>query len=240
MPLTKYAKKREPQWRDSDRKAQKEGLKHSVYSVNGDVYTGEWSDNKKCGKGTQTWKKSGTIYDGDWKNDMRDGFGTYSIQQGGVYVKQYAGGWKNDMRDGFGTHFYGDDEYYEGEWSKDKRCGWGRMYYSDGSIYEGEWFDDKQHGQGLLLLANGNRYEGMWKNHMKNGDGRFLYLDKGQIYTGFWVDNIAKCGTVEDFDRNNAPDPPKYPIPECTLLDKESVLRAAKEEYEQNSTSHQS
>ena len=51
------------------------------------------------GKGTQTWKKSGTIYDGDWKNDMRDGFGTYSIQQGGVYVKQYAGGWKNDMRD---------------------------------------------------------------------------------------------------------------------------------------------
>ena len=63
-------------------------------------------------------------------------------------------------------------------------------------------------------VANGNRYEGMWKNHMKNGDGRFLYLDKGQIYSGFWVDDIAKCGTVEDFDRDNAPDPPKYPIPE--------------------------
>lgn len=49
---------------------------------------------------------------------------------------------------------------------------------------------------------------------MKNGDGRFLYLDKGQMYTGFWVNDVAKCGTVEDFDRDNAPQPPKYPIPE--------------------------
>lgn len=49
---------------------------------------------------------------------------------------------------------------------------------------------------------------------MKNGDGRFLYLDKGQMYTGFWVNDVAKCGTVEDFDRDSAPEPPKYPIPE--------------------------
>ena len=49
---------------------------------------------------------------------------------------------------------------------------------------------------------------------MKNGDGRFLYLDKGQMYTGFWVNDVAKCGTVEDFDRDSAPQPPKYPIPE--------------------------
>ena len=62
--------------------------------------------------------------------------------------------------------------------------------------------------------ANGNRYEGSWEDDMKNGDGRFLYLDKGQMYTGFWVNDVAKCGTVEDFDRDSAPQPPKYPIPE--------------------------
>ena len=50
MPITKYSRKRQPQWRESDRLAQKEGLRHAVHSVNGDVYTGEWADNKKCGE----------------------------------------------------------------------------------------------------------------------------------------------------------------------------------------------
>ena len=66
---------------------------------------------------------------------------------------------------------------------------------------------------------------------MKNGDGRFLYLDKGQIYTGFWVDNIAKCGTVEDFDRNNAPDPPKYPIPEVCAFRRSNIHATAMHMY---------
>lgn len=49
---------------------------------------------------------------------------------------------------------------------------------------------------------------------MKNGEGKFLYLDKGQVYTGTWMDDTAKCGTLEDFGREGAPDPPIYPIPE--------------------------
>ena len=62
--------------------------------------------------------------------------------------------------------------------------------------------------------ANDNRYEGSWKNDMKNGAGKFFYLDKGQVYTGTWVDDVAKCGSLEDFGREGAPDPPVYPIPE--------------------------
>lgn len=65
-----------------------------------------------------------------------------------------------------------------------------------------------------LRAANGNRYEGSWEDDMKNGDGRFFYLDKGQKFTGFWVNDVAKCGTMEDSDRDSAPQPPKYPIPE--------------------------
>lgn len=118
---------------------------------------------------------------------------------------------------GYGTNFYSEDEYYEGEWYADKRSGWGRMYYSDGSVYEGEWYSDKRSGKGLLRLANGNRYEGSWNNHMKNGPGKFYYLDKGQVYVGQWVDDIAKCGTLEDFGRESAPDPPVYPIPEVSV-----------------------
>ena len=65
----------------------------------------------------------------------------------------------------------------------------------------------------VQYIACGNRYEGLWKSDMKNGSGRFMYLNKGQVYTGEWVDDVPVCGMLEDVGRNGAPDPPVYPIP---------------------------
>ena len=70
----------------------------------------------------------------------------------------------------------------------------------------------------FIILVNGNRYEGSWKNDMKDGDGKFLYLDKGQVYTGVWKENVAKSGTLEDFDRDSAPNPPIFPLPEVNNM----------------------
>ena len=53
---------------------------------------------------------------------------------------------------------------------------------------------------------------------MKHGPGKFLYLDKGQIYTGYWVQDIAKSGNLEDFRREKAPNPPVFPIPEVDYM----------------------
>ena len=50
MPILKAPKKRQPLWKEWDKAAQKEGVRAPVYAVNGDVYTGEWSDNKKHGE----------------------------------------------------------------------------------------------------------------------------------------------------------------------------------------------
>ena len=52
---------------------------------------------------------------------------------------------------------------------------------------------------------------------MKNGPGKFFYLDRGQVYTGNWVDDIPKCGTLEDVERETASNPPVYPIPEVCV-----------------------
>ena len=49
---------------------------------------------------------------------------------------------------------------------------------------------------------------------MKNGEGRFLHLDKGQVYTGTWVEDVARCGIMEDVNRDSALNPPPYPIPQ--------------------------
>ncbi|KAK7895243.1 hypothetical protein WMY93_020568 [Mugilogobius chulae] len=204
-----------------DKKAQKCGLRHTVYSVSGDEYTGEWKDNKKHGKGTQVWKKSGAIYDGEWKCGKQDGHGTYSVlnPQSKEYSKKYCGEWKNGKKHGFGTFIYKCSSVYEGEWRKDARCGWGRMCYANGDIYEGEWSQDRNHGNGIIRYANGNWFEGFWKEGKKNGQGKFFYSDQGQLYDGFWLDGTAKCGTLSDVGRDQAPRPPKYQIPQLQLVD---------------------
>ncbi|XP_061459179.1 MORN repeat-containing protein 3 [Rhineura floridana] len=229
MPIVKYPRTVDPLWYEWDRKAQKCGLRHTVYAVNGDSYTGEWQDNLKHGKGTQTWKRTGAIYSGDWKFGKRDGYGTYSIPEPVTkdYKKVYSGWWKNDKMWGYGIKFYLDREYYEGEWSFGKRDGWGRMYYKDGSIYEGQWSEDKAGGQGMLRLKNENRYEGSWKDGKKHGPGKFIYLDTGQLYEGFWVADTPRCGTMIDFGRDEAPAPTQYPIPKIELVDPEGVLEEA-------------
>lgn len=61
---------------------------------------------------------------------------------------------------------------------------------------------------------NGNRYEGRWQRGLKNGPGRFFHLNHGQLFQGFWVDDVAKCGTMIDFGREEAPEPTQFPIPQ--------------------------
>ena len=50
MPFLKNKHKVQSLAKLWDTEAQKNGLRHTVYSVNGDQYTGEWQDNKKHGK----------------------------------------------------------------------------------------------------------------------------------------------------------------------------------------------
>ncbi|NXC37447.1 MORN3 protein, partial [Campylorhamphus procurvoides] len=229
MPIVKYPRAREPLYYEWERKAQKCGLRHTVYAVNGDQYTGEWLNNLKHGKGTQIWKRTGAIYSGDWKFGKRDGYGTYSIPDPVTkeYRKVYTGWWENGQRTGQGVSFYPNGERYEGEWSDGVRSGWGRMHYQDGSSYEGQWEADQPNGQGMLLLPNGNRYEGGWKDGKKHGPGRYFYLDKGQLLEGTWAEDISKCGVMVDFDRDKAPAPTQYPIPEIELDDPAGVLAEA-------------
>ncbi|KAF7667558.1 hypothetical protein LDENG_00057720 [Lucifuga dentata] len=229
MPFLKTAPKLEPLAKQWDEKAQKCGLRHTVFSVDGNEYIGEWLDNMKHGKGTQIWKKPGAIYDGEWKIGKRDGYGTYSVllPQTNKYTRRYCGEWKDGKKHGYGTYFYSNSAVYEGEWSEGHRSGWGRLYCSNGDIYEGEWMNGLNHGQGVIRFASGNWYEGTWKNGKRNGNGKFYYSNKGQLYEGFWVEGIPKCGTLSDFGRDEAPAPTKYPIPKLHLLAAELVLTEA-------------
>lgn len=69
-----------------------------------------------------------------------------------------------------------------------------------------------------MFKANGNWYEGNWQDGKRSGDGKFWYASKGLLYEGFWVDGVAKCGTMSDLGRDEAPAPPKYPFPKVKNL----------------------
>ncbi|XP_034566206.1 MORN repeat-containing protein 3 [Notolabrus celidotus] len=234
MPYFKTVRNQAPPSSLLDIKSQKCGLRHTVFSANGNEYTGEWKDNKKHGEGAQIWKQSGAIYDGDWKFGKRDGYGTFSVllPERKEYLRKYFGEWKNGKKHGYGTYVYNNSAVYVGEWSEDQRSGWGSMYYENGEIYEGEWMKDKNHGHGIIQFVNGNWHEGTWKDGKKNGTGKLYYCDRGQLYDGFWVDGVAKCGTLSDFGRNEAPTPTKYPIPQVQLADMQLVIREAQSTYQ--------
>nr|KAF6466389.1 MORN repeat containing 3 [Rousettus aegyptiacus] len=61
----------------------------------------------------------------------------------------------------------------------------------------------------------------------RNGTRRPRRTDHGQLFEGFWVDNVAKCGTMIDFGRDEAPEPTQFPIPEVKVLDPDGLLEEA-------------
>jgi len=62
--MIKQAQEFEPLWKEWDRKAQKEGLHGTFFTVNQNEYVGEWHNNLKEGKGVYKWLKKGEIYEG--------------------------------------------------------------------------------------------------------------------------------------------------------------------------------
>ena len=59
---------------------------------NGDIYNGNWSQNKKQGKGEMIYK-NGDKYKGNWKNDVKHGEGIMKYSNGQIY----DGIWWNDF-----------------------------------------------------------------------------------------------------------------------------------------------
>ncbi|KAL5963221.1 MORN repeat-containing protein 3 [Taenia solium] len=218
------------------------GVRKTIYSVNGDSYTGEWKDNKKHGRGIQKWKAEQLVYEGYWENGKRCGPGILAVVGNGRHTKIYSGMWKDNKRHGYGENWYSCNEFYEGEWRENKRSGWGRYYYKDGAMYEGEWLHDKRWGNGMLrlrnplylsvtsALANENRYEGDWIDDMKNGKGKYIFHTTNQVMEGIWIDDVAKQTIVTDLGPRLEATKTTYPIPDLEIQSVDAVWRNTAEE----------
>eukprot|EP00667_Euglena_gracilis_P002645 EG_transcript_2648 len=143
----------------------------------GDVYTGEWLENRKHGRGVALYA-SGHRYEGEWKNDKKDGHGTFTYDQG----TSYTGSWKDDMKHGHGVALFASGNRYEGDWVNDNMHGQGSFIYgtSGGDTYTGSWVHGKMSGTGTWTSGQHiSRYEGEWLNGVRHGCG--LLFSYGRV-----------------------------------------------------------
>ena len=116
---------------------------NSLYTSKNNFYMGEYSSNKKNGKGRLIFSDK-SFYEGNFKNDDFDGYGTYKTKKY-VYEGQFLSGKKNG--DGKITYFLKNSEY-EGQFTNDLKDGFGTEKYTDGSTYKGQFKNDLKKEKG--------------------------------------------------------------------------------------------
>mmetsp|Transcript_8056 Transcript_8056/g.29908 ORF Transcript_8056/g.29908 Transcript_8056/m.29908 type:complete len:343 (+) Transcript_8056:5788-6816(+) len=125
-----------------------------------------------------------------------------SMKKASNYTRIYAGFWRDGKKHGEGIYYYKNGDIYDGEWREDKRSGEGTLFVANGTKYEGEWYNDAQEGFGILYELNGNRYEGQFQEGKKHGSGVYYYVDKCRRYKGEWIEDVAKCGEISDYNKD--------------------------------------
>ncbi len=164
---------------------------------NGDIYKGDWNDNKKDGKGEMLYK-NGNKYKGAWKNNMKHGEGFMKYSNG----QTYNGFWKNDFYDEI---FSGEtmisfqkngEEYTGSEFDIDCQDVDDEEYeviimYKDGSKFEGTitCIDGEHIANGVMTYSNGDVYGGDFSNGVKNDIGSMFYSN-GDVYEGEWKNDF--------------------------------------------------
>eukprot|EP00668_Euglena_longa_P046483 GGOE01062168.1.p1 GENE.GGOE01062168.1~~GGOE01062168.1.p1 ORF type:complete len:686 (-),score=253.45 GGOE01062168.1:247-2262(-) len=176
-----------------DAQGNKSGVGQSLF-VNGDMYVGEYSNNKREGTGTYFWTSRGLIYNGQWKNNQRSGMGRMVYSDGG----RYFGQWLFDKKNGRGRYTYPNGDVYNGDWVDDVKEGVGTYTFAaDSSQYVGT-YRAGEFTSGKWLLAGNRTYYGAFKQYKPVGKGVFVFGGKfkqeGVYRAGRWyptkVDNV--------------------------------------------------
>ena len=100
---------------------------------------------------------NGDVYVGEFKDDKANGQGTYTYANGDVYVGEHK-----DKFNGQGTITFANGSVYVGEFKDNQRSGQGTDTGVDGNVYVGEYKDGQRSGQGTYIDASGGVENGIW------------------------------------------------------------------------------
>ena len=198
----------------------KEGYGRLIFK-NGEIYIGQFHNDKYNGKGVLYYKKNKEKYEGNFLEGKYDGKGKL-VEENGDY---YIGYFKNGKKNGFGEEYYNNKTLkYSGEFKDNLYNGSGKRIYSDGSYYIGFWLNGIRYSDGKIYINdkilyegffineiikgkiysnNGQYYEGEIKNYKMNGKGTIYYNNKKIKYSGIFVNNCLEGeGIFYDIDGN--------------------------------------
>jgi len=167
----------------------KEGVGRTLFP-SGDMFCGEYKDNKRHGLGTYYWASKGMMYTGRWRNNVRDGVGRMVFPDGG----RYLGAWSGNKRNGEGRYTYPDGSSYNGAWIDDVKNGFGTYTFVDGSQYIGSYVDGEFVSGEWRMAGGATRYFGAFQNDKPVGSGVFVfkhgkegsYRQAGVYKNGVW------------------------------------------------------
>lgn len=98
------------------------------------VYEGEFYNGMIQGHGKFVFK-NGQVYVGDWKNNKMEGKGVLTYPS----KKEYKGSFLKGLRWGQGSLRWPDGRRYEGGWKHDKQDGEGKFEFPTGCCKFGAW-----------------------------------------------------------------------------------------------------
>ena len=127
----------------NDGQASKAKTSGKFVFANGDTYEGEYDLNasgsiERNGSGIFT-SVDGTVYSGQWSGDKMNGRGTFMHPSG----MKYEGDFVNGKFEGVGKYVWPDGSYYEGEFKASKLEGRGYFRDPTGQLWTGN-FDGTQ------------------------------------------------------------------------------------------------
>ena len=124
--------------------------------------SGDWEHGKRQGCG-YFQHSNGDVYNGEFRQDKQHGLCTMRYAATG---DSYFGQLLHGKRTGHGLLEYSSGDIYEGNFKKDQRCGEGVLKYSTGEVYTGQFWKDHRHGFGVLSSSTGVvLYHGAWREN---------------------------------------------------------------------------
>jgi hypothetical protein len=163
-----------------------------IISENGDYYQGYVKKGTPHGEGV--YRNNKIKYSGEWTNGKMNGKGTEEMIDG----SKYTGSFRNGVKNGNGTFIWPDGSYYEGDIKENNFEGTGLYVWSDGRSYDGEWYRNEFSGNGIYTYKDKSVYEGEFIKHKRSGLGRMKYGPDKEYY-GFWVNDKQEglgCYTI--------------------------------------------
>jgi hypothetical protein len=146
------------------------------------VYTGEWKNDKRHGKGTMEWEDDVT-FTGTWENGMlKDGLLLFK-QSGATYdgfFNTKTGNFEDKGR------FEFQDGFISGFFRNGLLTGFGEVRRKNGEfIMSGFFKDGKLDGRGCEITKDGNVYKGECSKGLQHGQGSTVFTDES-IHTGLY------------------------------------------------------